>query len=727
MKIKLLLSLCFINLLSYSRAEERISLNINANWAYVYGDVKDAELDSLNTAQWSTLNLPHTWNAFDGQDGIKDKASVTSRMSGDYARGTAWYRKSLVGSLEWQGKQIYIQFDGANRRTDVFVNGSLVGTHIGGNACFRFDLTHVLHLGEPNLIAVRVNNEGNDSIPHSADFTFCGGIYRDVSLVVTDALQIETMDYASSGVYLKQTSVTNKSALVDVTVKVANHTARAKDAAVHVSISDATGTIIAESSTLVSILSGGKTEALLPFTLKNPHLWNGRTDPYLYKAHIEIVSAGKVTDMVDQPLGLRYFKVDPNLGFLLNGKHLDLHGVSRHQDRINKGWAISQEDDREDFSLIKEVGATAIRVAHYQQSQTWYNLADETGIVMWSEVPFVDEATPSAEFFNNALEQMRELIRQNYNHPAICFWGCGNENSDSTQAFIAGMGIYGPMAERLIQALHAEAKAEDPTRLTTYASYHTEEKYSFSIPGMANATYQGEPQRWYTDVTAFNKYFGWYYGEAGDSAIFLDSLHKRFPTQCIGVSEYGAGAALTQHEDVDYSSTPRVAMNYRRANAFTKKHPEEYQGYYHEETWKAFKSRPYIWVKFVWNMFDFASDFRDEGDTPGRNDKGLVSYDRKTRKDAFYFYKASWSSEPVLHITSARFTNRTQATTSVKIYSNASEVELSVNGISCGKKAVDNETAVWKEVKLTAGSNAIHAEALIEDKQIQDNCQWTLN
>ena len=201
MKIKLLLSLCFINLLSYSRAEERISLNINANWAYVYGDVKDAELDSLNTAQWSTLNLPHTWNAFDGQDGIKDKASVTSRMSGDYACGTAWYRKSLVGSLEWQGKQIYIQFDGANRRTDVFVNGSLVGTHIGGNACFRFDLTHVLHLGEPNLIAVRVNNEGNDSIPHSADFTFCGGIYRDVSLVVTDALQIETMDYASSGVY----------------------------------------------------------------------------------------------------------------------------------------------------------------------------------------------------------------------------------------------------------------------------------------------------------------------------------------------------------------------------------------------------------------------------------------------------------------------------------------------------------------------------------------------
>jgi len=727
MKIKFLICLYFINFYYVSLAQERSSIDLDSNWLYSFGDIKGGEITTLNTSQWSTLSLPHTWNAYDGQDGIKNKGAVTSRMSGDYARGTAWYRKTLLGALDWQGKQIYLQFDGANRRTDVFVNGSFVGTHIGGNARFRFDLTKIIHLGEPNLIAVRVNNESNDSIPHSADFTFCGGIYRNVSLVITDPLHIDTMDYASSGVYLKQTVVNDKEAQVDVTVKVVNHSVQARDAEVHVTICNALGNIIAEQSTLVYLSSNGKAIASLPFIIKDPHLWNGRIDPYLYKTHIEVIFKGKVTDSLDQPLGLRYFKVDPNIGFILNGKYLDLHGVSRHQDRINKGWAISIDDDQEDFGLIKEIGATAIRVAHYQQSQTWYDLADKTGIIMWSEVPFVDEAVSSTDFFNNALDQLRELIRQNYNHPAVCFWGCGNENSDITQAFIAGMGIYGPMAERLIQALHAEAKAEDPTRLTTYASYHTEEKYSFSIPGMASATYQGEPQRWYTDLTAFNKYFGWYYGEPSDSAMFLDSLHKRFPLQCIGISEYGAGAALTQHEDVDYSIMPRVAMNYRRANAFTKMHPEEYQGYYHEETWRAFNTRPYIWVKFVWNMFDFASDFRDEGDTPGRNDKGLVSYDRKTRKDAFYFYKSNWSSEPVLHITSSRFTKRTQKITTVKIYSNASEVELFINGTSYGKKEVVNGTTVWKEISLKSGVNTIHAEATIKGEMLQDNCQWILN
>jgi beta-galactosidase len=716
----------FISCLALVHAEVRNEVNINSSWQYAYGELSGAESTTYNSTQWTTLNLPHTWNAFDGQDGITTKNPTKNMMRGDYARGTGWYRKSIQADLAWQGKQVYIQFDGANRRTDVFVNGILVGTHIGGNSRFRFDISKALHLGESNLIAVRVNNEDNESIPHSADFTFCGGIYRDLSLLITNPVQIETMDYASPGVYLKEALVTDEKAQVEAIVKVANHTDSAVSAHVHIQILDAANKVVTEGDAEAQLVAQGKGKVMIPLTVLNPHLWNGRSDPYLYHANIELSAQNQLTDSIVQPLGLRYFKVDPNMGFILNGKHLDLHGVARHQDRINKGWAISKEDDTEDFNLIKEVGATAIRVAHYQQSQLWYTQADQTGIVMWSEVPFVDEALPSAEFFNNALDQMRELIRQNYNHPAICFWGCGNENSDYNQQFVEGIGIYGPIAERLIQALHAEAKSEDPTRLTTYASYHTEEKYTFNIPGMAKATFQGQPQRWYTDVTAFNKYFGWYYGEPSDAGKFLDGLHTRYPSQCIGVSEYGAGAALTQHEDVDYSQKPPVAMNSPRANAFAKIHPEEYQGYYHEETWKAFSERPYIWVKFVWNMFDFASDFRNEGDTPGRNDKGLVSYDRKTRKDAFYFYKASWSNEPVVRVTSSRFVTRTNALTNIKIYSNAKEVELSVNGVSLGKKPVDNSTVVWKAITLKQGTNTIHAEAIIGGKTYTDECTWNL-
>ncbi len=707
-------------------AAPRTAVNLNADWRFHFGETPGAEAASLDVSSWTSVDTPHTWNAFDGQDGIKVKTAEFALMKGDYARGSGWYRRTIKSDAAWAGRQVYLQFDGANRRADVFLNGQLVGTHLGGNARFRFNVTRALRPDGDNLLAVRVNNEDNGILPHSADFTFFGGLYRDVSLLVTDAVQIETMDYASPGVYLAQTSVTDQRAEVSARVKLANHDTKSTAVSVRVALVDATGKVVLEASAPAALVANGAGEVTVPLVLASPHLWNGRADPYLYTVRAEVSVGGVVRDAVEQPLGLRFFRVDPAQGFFLNGKYLDLHGVSRHQDRLDKGWAISADDDREDMALIAEMGCTAIRVAHYQQSPLWYRLADERGLALWAEIAFVDEGVPTEVFFNNALDQMRELIRQNYNHPAIFFWGCGNENGDLGRPFVEGIAKYGPISERQIQALHALAKVEDPTRLTTYASYHSEKDVNFAIPGQPAISYKGEPQRWYTDVTAFNKYYGWYYGEPEDNAEFFDSVHTRNPAQSVGVSEYGAGGCITQHEVANYGGAgyQRTPMEGRRLVAFAKQHPEEYQSYYHEGAWKVLAARPYVWGKFIWNMFDFASDGRDEGDHPGRNDKGLVTFDRKTRKDAFYFYKANWSAEPVLHIASRRFTPRTDSLTEVKIYSNAVEVELFVNDSSLGKKNVGPDRIVrWPGVKLSAGDNKIRVSA---GASLSDECTWTL-
>ena len=331
-------------------------------------------------------------------------------------------------------------------------------------------------------------------------------------------------------------------------------------------------------------------------------------------------------------------------------------------------------------------------------------------------------------FFNNALEQMRELVRQNYNHPAILFWGVGNETFDLGQSFAEGIAKNGPRQERLLQALHALVKAEDPTRLTTYASFHSESDVHLALPGQTPVHFTGEPQRFYTDTTAFNKYYGWYYGEASDNALFFDRLHAKYPTQPLGVSEYGAGGSIHQHEPDRYGrdGTPPVPMESIRPRAFAKAHPEEYQSYYHEQTWAVLRARPYLWSKFIWNMFDFAVDWRDEGDTPGRNDKGLVTYDRRTRKDAFYFYQANWTNTPVLHLTSRRFTPRVEPVTEVKVYTNAPDAELFVNGRSLGRRAADELRIVrWPGVELSPGENQLRVTARFANAERSDECRWT--
>jgi beta-galactosidase len=650
--------------------EER---QIVSGWKFHLGDVEGAEAEAFDDGAWESIDLPHTWNARDGEDG-----------GNNYFRGTGWYRKRFKAQTAWADREVYLQFDGVNRRADVYLNGHLLGTHTGGFARFRFDATPYLKTDAENVVAVRVNNEGNGIAPTRADFTFFGGIYRGASLLVTDRVQVETLDYASPGVYLKQVHVSPERADLDVTVKLANHERRAADLEVRTLVVDAKGSTVKQAESPSKLEAGGKGQVVQQITLERPHLWDGLRDPYLYKVYVEVYEGGAQRDRVEQPLGLRFFSVSADEGFFLNGRHLGLHGVCRHQDRLDKGWAISEADEREDFALIREMGANAIRVAHYQQSQLWYTLADEQGVVMWTEIPFVDDALDTPLFFENAKEQLRELIRQNYNHSAIIFWGVGNETKQ-------------PAADALIAQLAAAVRLEDPTRPSTYASDHADD----------------DTRNWHTELVAFNRYFGWYSRSTDDFAAWADRVHREFPRAFIAVSEYGAGASVRQHELIPKKPEPGGHW-----------HPEEYQALFHEAYWKAISARPYLWATFVWNMFDFAADQRNEGDTPGRNDKGLVTYDRKTKKDAFFWYKANWSDRPVLYITSRRFTERTEAATPVKIYSNAEAVELFVNGISQGRRTGDGHVFRWDAVTLKRGENTIEARAARGGQRLEDRCVW---
>ncbi|HEY5079760.1 MAG TPA: glycoside hydrolase family 2 TIM barrel-domain containing protein, partial [Opitutaceae bacterium] len=590
-----------------------------------------------------------------------------------------------------------LQFDGASLMADVYVNGVHLGTHKGGFARFRFDATAALRPGADNVIAVRVDNGRLGIPPTSADFTFFGGLYRGVWLLATDQVQISAMDYGSPGVYLEQVSVGPDSAKVMVRAEIENHHPFPQDIFVQVSEQEDVGArgqnFMATPVIRTHLEPGASTEIAKLITIKHPHLWKARSDPFLYSVRVELrpVTAdgpgANVLDSVVQPLGLRSFTVDPDKGFFLNGSYLDLRGFNEHQDWPDKGWAISDEEEGEDLGLMMDIGATAVRASHYQHSDFFYSECDRLGIVVWAEIPFVNEALATPEFLENARQQMRELIRQNFNHPSICFWGVGNETRGPDDSVIA--------------ALAEEAKAEDPGRLSTYASNQD----------IALA------KNWHTDVLAFNRYEGWYNGIATDIGPLLDKRHAGYPKARFGMSEFGAGASVLQH--AENPAKPATAGPF---------HPEEYQSYYHEVYWSAFKARPYLWAKFIWCLHDFASDGRNEGDHPGRNDKGLVTYDRKTKKDAYYYYKANWSPEPVLHLNSSRFASRTDPLTDVRVYSNAPEVALSVGGTALGTRS-DPEGSrifVWKGVRLSPGENHVVATAKFGGSESSDSCVWTL-
>src|SRR5882724_1677832 len=506
----------------------RVDTNIDAGWKFNKADVQGAEATAFADTAWTTLSLPHTWNNMDGQDG-----PLTTPA---YYRGVGWYRKHYTPPADLMGKKIYLQFDAAAFIADVYLNGTKLGSHNGGFSIFRFDVTTSLKLGMDNVIAVRVDNSqavtatynvvpgastANVS-PRSGDFTFFGGLYRDVHILATDNLAISPMDMGSTGVYLTPTNVTAASADLSVKVKLSNGGATAKMAAVDVNLVDAAGMPVQTLSTMQNVPAGGIADAVITGKVMNPHLWNGLPDPYVYHANVVVKDGTIVTDAVQQSVRFRSFSFDPNTGFQLNGKAYSLHGVCMHQDHKNKGWAYSPPDIDNDFALLKELGANCVRFAHYEHPQYTYDKADQLGIVGWAEDGVVDSINDTPEFLAQAKVQLQELIRQSYNHPSIFIWGLSNEIllRPSTPATANTLGF--------AQALNTLGHAEDPTRLT--------------VNSCANNN-QDDAINFVSDVNAFNTYDGWYYGRIADFAPWADSKHMRYPTKIIAVSEYGAGAS----------------------------------------------------------------------------------------------------------------------------------------------------------------------------------------
>ncbi len=661
MRLKNLLLLVCAGLLSSAASAQRTSILLNDAWNFRFSHQVEPKSET-------PISLPHTWNA---QDALSGKP--------DYKRGIGNYERKLYIRPEWEGKRLFLRFEGVNSVANVFLNGKHVGEHRGGYSAFLFEIGGLVDYGKENTLLVRVNNgEQLDLMPLVGDFNFYGGIYRDVSLLIVEPLCISPLDYASPGVYLKQERVGVDKAEVSATVLLSNRGGERRSK-VLVEVKDG-DKVVCRAERFVLMAANADERVQLPLEIKKPRLWNGRQDPFMYRVEVTLCEGDRLVDKVLQPLGLRSCHVDADKGFFLNGRHLALQGVCRHQDRAELGNALRREHHEEDMRLMLEVGANAIRLAHYQQDQAVYDLADEAGMVIWAEIPFVGPGgyldkgfVDFPAFRENGKEQLRELIRQNYNHPSICFWGIFNELKEA-----------GDNPVEYVRELDALAHAEDPTRPTASAS---------NRDGALN---------FLTDCIAWNRYDGWYGRTPQTLADFLDKTHREHPQLCIGVSEYGAGASIYHQQDTLLQPVPTAYW-----------HPENWQTYYHIENWKIIRERPFVWGSFVWNMFDFGAAHRHEGDRPGINDKGLVTFDRSVKKDAFYFYKANWNPEPMLHLAGKRCTQSSSNRRDFMVFTNADEAELWVNGKSRGRVKVDSyRMAVWEKVPLQKGRNSIRVQAV---------------
>ena len=645
-------------------------ININKNWNFLKEDVELSKNIDFDDSQWETVNVPHTWNAIDGTTGS------------DYHRGASWYRKDLNIDSMAKGNRVFIEFNGSNSITDAYLNGQHLGQHKGGYARFRFDITQAMNPGGNNVLAVKVDNTYVDDVyPLMADFTFFGGIYRDVNLIITNNVHLDLMDYGSQGVYISQDSVSEQEACLTIKSKLVNSNNEDKNVRLWIDILDADNNIVTYAAKEVVLSAKENKEIEMPIVIDKPTLWQARNNPYMYSAKVYLTSFNDVLDELIIPFGVRTFNVDPEKGFFLNGKQTKLKGVSRHQDRKNMGWAITPKEHKEDMELIKEVGANSIRLAHYQQDQYFYDLCDQEGMVVWAEIPFISKMSETDLEGKNAKLQMTELIRQNYNHPSIMFWGIQNEIQ---------IGGDRPEVRKVVNELNQLTKKEDPTRLTTMANimlFGKDDEYNFL-----------------TDIVGFNRYFGWYEGKAEDFEEWIKDYHSTNPKVPLCISEYGAEGTIEYHTD----------------NPAGGDYTEEYHTLYHEIVLNIFNKFEFLWATYVWNMFDFGANIRDEGGVKGRNNKGLITYDRKIKKDAFYMYKANWSDEKLVHITSKRFIDRATKTIAVKVYTNCEEVTLYLNDVEVSTKTAINHTVTFDDIVLKDGVNYITAKAKDGDKDIKD-------
>lgn len=663
-----------LSVLCGAGAAVRETRALDTDWHFAQRDVDGASAVRFDDGSWRKVSLPH---AFGSPDGEADGPAIY--------RGAGWYRRTLDLPAQAAGQRSFIEFDGAALSTDLWVNGVKAGRHEGGFARFRFDVSALLRPGA-NRIAVRVDSSKQmDVAPLGGDYTLYGGLYRSVRLVSTRDVHIDMADYGSDGVAFHASDVTPARAALNWSVRVTNERSVAAPVALVVRLRDAAHRVVASARANVTVAPGTSTPVTLDATLMQPHLWQGVEAPYLYSTEVDVLADGKLLDQIRIPVGIRSVQFDAARGLLLNGRRYDVHGVNIHQTILaGKGAGVSNADIGDDYRILKELGVTGLRFAHYQHQQHSYDLADRAGYLVYTELPMTSEVHDTPAYQANVTQQLRELIRQNVNHPSVFVWGLGNE-------------IYkvDDVSARLLSSMHALAKQEDPSRPTVYAN--------------CCAPVDG-PQASHTDVLGSNVYFGWYDGQFGDLEGWADANHAKRPTTPLSISEYGAGGSAKQQEDPPQRPKPGARW-----------HPEQYQALYHEAAWTQLAARPWLWGNFVWVGFDFPSAGRNEGDSPGFNDKGLISFDRKVRKDAFYWYQANWSQAPMLHITSARYTARRVADAEVKVYSNQGTVSLRVNGMDQGTQAVVGHIARWR-VTLAPGANRIEARS----GALRDTVSWQL-
>lgn len=664
-----------VSLVAKADDNPRTFILLDKGWGY--RPVSDTGLKS----SMKQVTVPHTWNA----------NYIPGTRS--YNREMMVYRRDLEITPDVKDKRLFLYFEGVNSSATVLVNNKSVGSHKGGYTAFCMEVTDYAKQGT-NKLEVWVTNAYNPEIlPISGDFNIYGGIHRPCHLLVTEQDCISPLFYASPGVFIHQDKVSEKQAQITVETML-SLSGKKQGLKVRTTIEDAKGNIISQ-----NIEQNVTNENVKqPFVIDHPVLWNAKQNPYLYKVIVELLDAGKVIDRVEQRTGLRYFSVDADKGFFLNGKYLDLYGFCLHEEVEGKGSALSAEDHERDMELVKESGATSLRLVHYPHSESIYHLSDENGIVLWTEIPMVGPGGYDFCGFINtdglkehARQVLKELVYQKYNHPSICFWGIFNEirtNYDNAEPFA--------------RELHELYKEIDPSRLTTLASCDDPKFYQNC-----------------SDLMAWNKYIGWYGSRNAPETAgnFFDKAKAASNGKPVAISEYGGGANVEHH----------FSMKENDVKPSGQFHPEEGQTYIHEGNWSAFAQRPYMWAKYIWVFADFQSSIRNEGGKPGINDKGLVTYDRKIKKDAFYFYKANWSTEPMIYITSRRFTERPEANVQVKVYSNLRENTLYVNGKKIGKQKSDSlHRVVWQNVTLSKGENRIRVEGKSKAGVIEDTCVWYL-
>lgn len=674
-------SLLLACLLVVSSVVARDVTSFNTGWEFKKGSFSKEIVRAVASwsDKWEKVEIPHTWNAQDMQTRYND-----------FYEGVGYYRKEYFCPDSLKGKRVFLRFEGVGTCAEVYVNNQLVGTHKGGYSAFVIEIGTALKSGENNEIVVKADNKSRpDVIPvNHVLFGVYGGIYRPVWLVVTEKSNITVTDNASSGVYIKQKNVSKRSADVTVTVKVDNASLHPVPLILENLIYTQEGKLITSGRQSLSLTSQGTQTYASAFRLNKPHLWQGRQNPYLYKVVSRLVQEGKVIDEVVQPLGIRKYEMVAGKGFFLNGEKYPMYGVCRHQDWWGLGSALKNEHHDFDLEQIMEVGATTVRFAHYQQSEYLYSRCDSLGLILWAEIPFVNRVT--GEEAENAKNQLRELIRQNYNHPSIYVWGLHNE-------------VYSPheYTAQLTADLHDLAKTEDPDR------------YTVSVNGYGHMNH---PVNLNADIQAMNRYFGWYEKKIKDIDTWIEDLEKEYPSQKFILSEYGADANINHQTELLGESLKWWEQNY----------PETFQTKVHEYHWSVIAKHPYIVASYLWNSFDFATPMANRGGIVARNMKGLMTFDRKTRKDSYYWYKANWSKEPVVHLTQRRNIDRERKETSVTVYSNIGTPKVYLNGkeLQGIRKGYTEVHYVFDHVSLDNGKNILKAVAVKNGEEYMDEIEW---